>query len=379
MEYHVISTDDHLQENPQTWTSRMSKKKWGDAIPQIRRDPDGTDHWYINGEKTRGGGVGSVRGIVPVGKPPLRWEDVPEKAYVPSERIKAMDEDGVDVHTFFGNISGVAGNTFSNPDYPEEFRLEAIRAYNDFQIEDWATPYPGRFITLLNLPMWDVDKAVAELDRVAGMDFKGISFAFPEQFDYPGIADEYWHPLWAAAQDADLSINFHVGSGASMGLRKTTMTTKSSMMVVAEVSTRAITANVEVMTTILFSGILQTFPRLKIVSSESGIGWVPYLMEVADHQWEAQDLRNNGMEMKPSEYFKRQCFVNFWFEDLGPKLRHIIGLDSMLWESDFPHGTGTYPRSREWIDKAMTGWTPEERHQVLVENPAKLYHLPNGS
>ena len=379
MEYHVISTDDHLQEGPETWTSRMSKQKWGERIPQLRRDDDGTDHWWIDGQR-QGLGVGSVRGIMPVGKPPLRWEDVPLKAYVPAERIKAMDEDGVDVHTFFGNIAGVAGNTFSNPAFAPDLRMAAIQAYNDFQIEDWATPYPGRFITLCNLPMWDVDMAVAELGRTKKMGINGVSFAFPQQWGYPDIQDSYWYPLWEAAQDAELSINFHVGSGASMGLNKQSkMTTGVPMIDLAHLSARAITANIEVMLTILFSGILEKFPNLKVVSSESGIGWVPYLLEVADHQWEAQDLRNHGMGIKPSEYFKRQCFVNFWFEDLGPKMRHVIGLQSIMWESDFPHGTGTYPNSRACIDHCMGDWTEAERRQVLVDNPVKLYHLPNGN
>ena len=375
MDYKVISTDDHLQEGPGTWKDRMSKVRWGENIPQLRRDENGHDHWYIHGRKWPGG-VGSVRGIMPPGKPPLVWEDVPKKAYVPSERIKAMEEDGVDVHTFFGNVAGVAGNTFSDPVYPEDFRLECIRAYNDYQVDEWAAPYPGRFITLANLPMWDVDKAVVELDRMAKRGVKGISFAFPEQFGYPPIGDEYWYPLWAAAQDAGLSINFHVGSGASMGLRRTSaLTPESSLISVAILSTQAITANVEVMTTILFSGILNKFPRLKVVSSESGIGWVPYLLEVADHQWEAQDLKNHGMPERPSELFHRQCYVNFWFEELGPKWRHLIGIDNLLWESDFPHGTGTYPNSRAYIEKSMADWTADERKQVLVDNARKLFHL----
>jgi len=79
--------------------------------------------------------------------------------------------------------------------------------------------------------------------------------------------------------------------------------------------------------------------------------------------------------MRPSEYFHRQCYVNFWFEELGPSLRHIIGLDNIMWESDFPHGTGTYPHSRDAIEKATGDWTPEERRRVLVETPRRVYHL----
>jgi predicted TIM-barrel fold metal-dependent hydrolase len=377
MEYRVISTDDHLQEPPDTWTSRMSKAKWGDRIPHIERDSEGLDHWHIYGKPSVISGIASVRGIMPPGKPPLTWEEVPRKSYVPAERIEAMDEDGVDVHTFFGNITGAAGNTFSDPDYDEEFRLDCIRAYNDFQIDEWAAPHPGRFITLANLPMWDVDAAVAELQRMARRGVNGISFAFPEQWGYKPVSDPYWDPLWAAAQDADLSINFHVGSGASMGLKRLpAFTPKSHLIFVALTSTKAITANIEVMTTLLFSPIMPRFPRLKIVSSESGIGWVPYLLEVADHQWEAQDLRHHGMPDRPSEMFHRQCYVNFWFEELGPKqLRNLIGIDNIMWESDFPHGTGTYPNSRKYIEQSMSSFTPEERRKVLVDNPRRVFNL----
>ena len=152
------------------------------------------------------------------------------------------------------------------------------------------------------------------------------------------------------------------------------MTTKSSMMVVAEVSTRAITANVEVMTTILFSGILQTFPRLKIVSSESGIGWVPYLMEVADHQWEAQDLRNNGMEMKPSEYFKRQCFVSAESDERFVKqVIEYMGDDHIVFSSDWPHPDSKYPHSVEtFLENEISD---ESKRKLLWDNCARYYGI----
>jgi predicted TIM-barrel fold metal-dependent hydrolase len=86
-------------------------------------------------------------------------------------------------------------------------------------------------------------------------------------------------------------------------------------------------------------------------------------------------LKNHGMLERPSELFHRQCYVNFWFEELGPKWRHLIGIDNLLWESDFPHGTGTYPKSRQYIEKSMADWTADERKQVLVDNPRKLFHL----
>ncbi len=379
MDYKVISTDDHLQEAPHTWTSRMSKAKWGDGIPQIVDNGDDTESWMVYGEPKTVFGVALVHGVLPDrASIPTRWEQVPEIAYVPSERIKAMDQDGVDVHTFFGNIAGVAGHTFQDPKYPRDYALEAIRAFNDYQIEEFATPYPGRFITIGIVPLWDVDEAIAELRRTKALGIKAITFAFPQQWGYRHIGDPYWDPFWAEAQAAGLSINLHIGSGGSMGIAMEAPPNQPQFINLAQRSTGAISANVQVMTTVLFSGVLERFPELKIVSSESGLGWVPYLLELADHQWERQKLWRVGMEIKPSDYFHRQCYVNFWFEKTGTALRHIIGIDNIMWESDFPHPTCTWPESRRYIAESMEGWTEEERRKVLVDNAVRVFNL-NGS
>ena len=380
MNYKVISTDDHLQEAPHTWTARMSRTKWGDRIPHIERHEDGTEWWHLNGVPTQGGFSGRL-GIVSGALKdraqfsPTTWEEMPEISYVPAERVKAMDQDGVDVHTFFGNISGIAGKTFSDPTYKdEEFRIACIQAYNDFQIEEYSDPYPGRFITLACLPMWNVDLAVDELWRTKKRGIKGISFAFPHQFGYPHIADKYWDPLWTATQEAELPLNFHIGSGASMGV-VTDAVPGPPMLQLADRSTKSISANTQVMSTILFSLIMERFPELKIVSAESGLGWVPYLLETADHQWEQQQLSRIGMQMKPSDYFHRQCYVNFWYEVTGIELRHIIGVDNIMWESDFPHPTCTWPNSQQYIERGLKGVPKDERHKMLVGNALKLYHL----
>ncbi len=382
MEYRVISTDDHLQEAPHTWTARMSKAKWGDKVPHVAPNGDGTDSWYIDGQRRIGAvsvipNVAAVHGVMPDRtRGPARWEDVPAKAYVPAERIKAMEQDGVDVHTFFGNIAGAAGHTFSSPSYPDkDFCLDAIRAFNDYQIEEWAAAYPGRFITLGVVPMWDVDLAVAELKRTQKLGIHGLSFAFPQQYGYPHICEPYWHPLWDTAQESGLSINLHIGAGGTMGWGKSTYEGQHPDLQLAEASANTTTSNTAVMNTMLFSGILDRFPRLKLVSSESGLGWVPYVLELADHQFEQQRLWERGFTLKPSEYFHRQCHVNFWFEITGIALRHKIGIDNIMWESDYPHPTTTWPDSRHYIERALKDVPEDERRKILVENAVRVFNL----
>ena len=385
MRYNVISTDDHLQEAPGVWTSRMSRTKWGENIPHLKRKDDGTDAWWAYGEEILPG-VGHIHATLKDRESggiagPLHWEEVSKEAYVPSERIKAMDRDGVDVHTFFANVGSPAGQRFSAPKYPVEFRLEAIRAYNDYQIEEWAAPYPGRFITLAQIPLWDVELATGELRRMAGAGIKGITFALPQQFDYPPMVDRYWDPLWDAAQEADLSINLHLGSGGSQGLGMGPFLVHRSMGPMARSALgncNGAAANSQIVAHILFSGLLERFPRLKVVSSESGIGWVPYLLELADHNWERLSVTSEGLTLRPSEYFHRQCYVNFWSEIVVDHIKERVGIDNLLWLSDFPHPTSTWPDSQDYLENSMARLTSDERRRILVDNPVGVFNLEGG-
>ncbi len=144
-------------------------------------------------------------------------------------------------------------------------------------------------------------------------------------------------------------------------------------------STMIINSNVNVVANLLFSGVLDRFPTLKFVSVESGLGWVPYLLETADHQYEAQHLWDEGMTMRPSEYFRRNCYVNFWFEVSGITLRHMIGVDNIMWESDFPHPTSTYPHSRKAIESSLAEVPADEQKKMVETNAARLFKIDVAS
>ena len=376
--YRVISTDDHLMEAADSYTSRMSKAKWGDKIPQIKENGDGTDSWYVFGKRAHSlAGFSFVQGVTPDRNVVTRWENVPRSAYVPSERVKAMDRDGVDMHSFYPNIGNV--QTFNKPEMPEEFRLEALRACNAIQVEDYVKPFPGRFIALAVVPLWDANKAVAEFHWAAERGARGVAFAFPQQFGYPDICDPAWDPLWAALQEAKLPLCLHIGSGGSMGLGGQVWAGHTdAMRRLSETSVKAISANTSVAATMLFSGIFERFPGLKVMFAESGVGWVPYLLDVADHQWERQRMSKNGMPTRPSELFRKHCYTNFWFEHVGDEVRRSPGLANITWLSDFPHPTSTFPTSKDYIDNSLKDCTPEERQMILVDTPRRLFNLPEG-
>jgi predicted TIM-barrel fold metal-dependent hydrolase len=376
--YRVISTDDHLQEAPDAYLRRMSKAKWGDNIPQIRDSGDGSDGWYVNGRNISGfRGFVTVQGVAKDRDVIVRWADVEKCTYVPSERLKAMAADGVDVHSFYPNIGNP--QTFNKTEYPEAFRRDLIRAVNQIQVEDYLEPYPNRFIALTVVPLWDPKLAVEEVQWGAARGMKGANYAFPQQFGYPHVCDKAWDPLWAALQEADLPVHLHIGSGGSMGMSWETWPGHTDHQLrLSELSVKSIAANINIAATFLFSGIFERFPRLKVVFAESGVGWIPYLLDTADHQWERQRLFKRGFTDKPSEVFRRHCYANFWYEYIGQETRRSPGLDNIMWLSDFPHPTSTYPTSQDYLKHSLKDCGAAERQQILVDTARKLYRLPAG-
>jgi uncharacterized protein len=360
----------------------MSSRKWGDSIPRPGNDvalaesANGGAGWYVDGKRLA---FVSVNGAMPDRThAPRTWDEVPAIAYVPSERIKAMDEDGVDVHTLHPNFTQTMMN---DPSLSVDLRRDIMHAYNDFIIEEYGDPFPGRFVLLAQVPYWDPAEAVAEFHRCLerSVEIRGINFGYPHAFGYPHICDPVWDQLWAALEEADLPLHLHIGSGNAMGMAPETWPGyQEKTRAVAERSTKAIAAHTTVATTFLFSGIFERFNKLKVVFAETGAGWVPYLLHVADHQWERQHLSQFGVPL-PSRAFRQHCYTNFWFEHIDDSLRSEPGLlSNVMWLSDFPHPTCTWPTSRQYIDKSLSSVTEAERQQILVGNARKVYNLPEG-
>src|SRR5262249_15610992 len=126
---------------------------------------------------------------------------------------------------------------------------------------------------------------------------------------------------------------------------------------------------------ILFSGVLDRFPRLKLITVESGIGWIPYVLELCDHEYERLRVADEGLMVKPSENFRRHIWANFWFEHIGIANRYHIGVENIIYETDFPHPTTTWPNSKRCREESLADVPPEERQLMLLENAIKLYQL----
>ena len=364
-----ISTDDHCWEKPDTWTSRVPAK-FRDDCPQIREASDG-DTWWYAGELVRALGTGCAA-MRPERDAVTAWSDVPRAAYDATERLKSMDEDGVAAEVLFPQAAGFGGGPFVSTQGDADLRLACVRAYNDYLAEEWSD-VSSRFVSQCLIPIWDVELAVAEVKRAYELGHRALVWtAAPQSFGFPHFNDDYWDPLWSTLQERSMPVSLHIGSARMQSDVWGGFQPKRRLSVV---SVNMITSNVQVMANLLFSGVLDRFPELQFISVESGLGWVPYLLETADHQYEAQQLWKEGMTIRPSEYFKRQCYVNFWYEASGIAQRDRIGVENILWEADFPHPTSTFPNSRKAIEESLAGVPAEEQALMLQGNAARLFRV----
>ena len=374
----LISADSHVVTDRNTFLERMSKSKWGDRIPQvieIEEKGQSVHRWAVNGKPLRGRGVCNCPAIMddPLrNKYPQRWEEVPLKGYVPAERLKSLDADRVDAEVLFPN-DPASFHQYGDAD----FELACVQAYND-GLAEWNR-VSDRFVPLAMVPLLSgIDETVTEVERAAGMEHRGIvMFALPGLLvkELPHISDPYWHSLWDACQDFNMPIHLHASAGLA---RKLTFPewdgyTPHQQHAAFTVPTAAWPA--QIIPNTIFSGIAYRFPRLKWVFAETGIGSVSCAQTACDHEWERRQLWRHGLEQRPSEIIRQQVFVNFWYERAGMDLRYNVGVDNIMWESDYPHIASTYPDSWKFVERSLQGVPEAERKKMLYRNAQLLYRL----
>jgi predicted TIM-barrel fold metal-dependent hydrolase len=380
----VIDADTHVIEPRDLWTSRVSAK-WGTLVPQIRFNPEtGVDSWYVGAKELFPCGMPSAEGFDKEW-PPLhraRYDDIPSHHIDPSERLKIMDKFGIHAQVLYPNLGIFAATEYLGTEVDPQFAVDCVRAYNDF-LADYQSVAPDRYIAVMTLPFWDLEATRREMARAKEIGHRGIVMSSrPEHFGLPTIDDPHWDPLWAQAQDLELSINFHIGSGKtpSYGTPAT-----GTHVHYALVSTMIGNGNAYAISAVITGGVCHRFPRLNIVSVESGVGWLPYILELLDWQWNSCGVPEEHPEydLLPSEYFKRQIYGCFWFEAKAADLAlEILGPDNILFESDFPHPTSMSPGPKsyalpplEYFEKYHGHWSDEAKRKVLHGNSARLYHL----
>jgi predicted TIM-barrel fold metal-dependent hydrolase len=378
----VIDTDTHVTEPPDLWTSRVPRK-FVDRVPHVEVHPEtGHHHWRIGDSWLMSVGFYAVAGWKE--HPPAtphELEEVDPGAWKAEDRLERMDEYGIFAQVLYPNLIGFESPLFMN--LGPELSLVCTQAYNDF-ITEFASVDPRRLIPIAMVPFWDQDAAVKEMERCAAHGHRGILFANKyEMIGMPSFADPHWDRIYAAAQDMDLSINFHVGfsqskTGSAMAMSQ--LLANFDPRPAAKATALGLMSNGDSIATIITSGLCDRFPRLKFVSVESGFGFIPYLLENLDWHWKGYGAHLKS-PMLPSEYFRRQCYGSFWFETSTLPLLELYP-DNFMFETDYPHPTSMSPGPaspaevpKVHIEKHFAGIADEIVRKALHDNAAAVYHL----
>jgi len=379
MSYTIIDADTHVTETPDLWTSR-APAQMRDRVPRVETDADGTMRWVVGASRGLASvGLTATAGVGSFNKPPRNYEEMHPGAFDAKARLKYMDQMGIWAMVMYPNVGGFGAQQFLKLGDPE-LMLTCVRIYNDWQTE-WASADERRLLPITSIPFWDVSAAVKEVRRCAAMGHKGILFTGePQYYGLPLIGEPHWNPLWEVAVELDLPLSFHIGSGdMTEGLVKSRIAAYGKMAAFTELAVDIFLRNGLQLNDLLMSGVLARYPRIKFVSVESGIGWIPFMLEALDYQFRGNSVAEEHPEFDrlPSEYFARNVYACYWFEQTAPRrLLDKIGVDNILFETDFPHPTSLYG---EEVHARIRGGLSEceepVRRKILWGNSQKLYNV----
>jgi predicted TIM-barrel fold metal-dependent hydrolase len=352
-----------------------------DQVPRIETTSDGGLSWVVG---TDGGliaspGLTATAGVGSMKKPPKTYEEMHPGAYDAKERLKYMDKMGIWAMVMYPNVGGFGAQQFLKLGDPE-LMLTCVQIYNDWQTE-WASADSRRLLPITSTPFWDVKAAVKEVRRCAAMGHKGILFTGEPQFwGQPLLGEPHWNPLWEVACELDLPISFHIGSGnMEMGLLQNKIAAYGKMAAFTELSVDIFLRNGIQLNDLIMSGVLARYPKIKFISVESGIGWIPFALEALDYQFQGNSVSEEHPEfdLLPSQYFARNVYACYWFEQMAPRrLIDKVGVDNILFETDFPHPTSLYGEEvHARIKGGLSDCEESVRRKILWANGQKLYKV----
>ena len=370
--YRIISSDDHIAEPADLWTSRV-ERIFRDRAPHIVRLEDGSDWWFTDGVQGMTLASVTVVGERFQGTENLSFfgqtEDVRPGGYDPHERIKDMDQDGIEVSVIYSN-AGL--NLYHVPD--TELLNALFKTYNDW-LAEYCSPYKNRLkgIALINLD--DVEWGVRELERCQKLGLAGATIA---AYQHPsrGYHMPEYEPFWAASQDLGMPLSLHISTnraGSSGAVELTQSQLQPDTMCNFDYWVRTSLSQM------IFGGVFERYPKLQVGSVEHEVLWALHFLERMDylrtqrptleHWWKFKE------DMLPSDYFRRNVFVGFQEDALAIKLREHIGVDCLQWGSDYPHMESTFPRSQEILQDILADCTEDEKSKIVCGNASRVYHL----
>lgn len=380
----VVDADSHWSEPPDLFTS-IAPEKYRDRVPRVE-EVDGVRMWVFDGQPV---GMYSAAGVIgrdgskEVAEVALfHWghEQIHVGAYDPKVRLQVMDESGIDVQVVYPSTIGLGGQHLSNV-ADHDLSLLTVRLYNDAQAQIQADS-GNRLLPLPLMPAWSVEESVAEARRVAALGARGINMTSdPQDLGAPDLANGAWDPFWEVCTELQLPVHFHIGASvtAETFRGKYHWPSQAPNTQLALSGTLLFVGNARVVANAIVSGVFDRHPDLKMVSVESALGWIPFILEALDYEM-GENAPDELRQLKklPSEYFRSNLYSTYWFESARnhlPELVEAVGEDAILFETDFPHPTCLYPNPLQSVEPKLATVSSEARRKILGENARKLYRL----
>ena len=385
--YEIVDADCHILEPRDIWKNWLPKK-FEEKAPKLVKDVDGGDAWQFDPS-------GDPDPIGLVATPGMAWdqfswtgvtyEQARPGCYNGGERIKDMDADGVDAELLFPPQRTI-GHFLGDED--DDFVLAGVEAYNNFLYDEFMAPDPTRLVGLAQIPSLGVDSAIETLRKARARGFKGVIIScWPSGGD--GISDDD-DPFWAAACDEGMPVCIHINlqsrrarqaqraaqaKGAGPAFYGTSKESKAKAKAVGSLGA-VFTTVATTIGNLIFTGTFDRFPDLRICTIETGVGWIPHFIEqIDDRYWRNRSWGDIPISQPPSYYWHRNMAATFITDHAGVALRHAVGVDNMMWSSDYPHHGNDWPYSRKTIDDMMGHIPRDERARIVGGNAVRIFSL----
>ena len=384
MEYRCISADGHIDLLwlPHDLFVANASQAMKERMPYVVQEPDGA-RWVTKSGLNLGfanskGGIGAAGNTKKyvAGKiyrhdrmastglysDAVQWICRPA---TPELRAKDQDRDGIQAEVLYGLL----GTGYRLTD--REASVEFYRIYNDW-LADFCSYDRKRFVGLASIPSHSVEAAVAETRRVARLGLGGLDVS--ARWDMTPLWNRYWDPFWKTAAELNLAVHFHTIGPRPEPPVADDLPEDSKL---ASTATRVAGFQLymaTILAAVIYGGALERFPTLRIVLGESGIGWIPYVLERMDYEYENR-FKSLALKMKPSDYWRRQCRATFQEDRAGAMLLDVLGVETVMWGSDYPHPDGVFPDSQEYIKRQFSHLPSVTQRKLICENVGKFYGL----
>jgi len=360
----MISADSHLTEPGDLWLERLDRK-YRDRAPRVIKNdkPTGAAYLFV------GPGIHplTVAGVFAAGRcgKELRehmkhgYEAARPSGWDPVERLKDQDLDGVMAEVLYSSLGIVLLNMKDI-----ELQQACVRVYNDW-IAEFCAHDPQRLIgiglyTLGALP------DVSEVERCARLGLKGVLILASGAIE-ASYSDERFDPLWRTCAETGLSVSLHKPLVSGMPLTP-------AMPTMADLQIHVIHVVEQCLTRMIYGGVFERFPKLKVVSAENDVGWIANWVHRLDHV-HTKVANAARLPMQPSDYVRRNVWATFQDDPLGPATWQFFGEHNYMWASDFPHADSTFPHSLKVIDENFAGVPAHITQNIVFENAKQLYSI----